>query len=261
MELPAVLGPLVEASARSAFLVDFDGSLAPIVDDPSRARALPAASDALARLAARLARVAVVSGRPVDFLAERLPIEGLTLVGLYGLERDTGDGRWVDPRAVPWTPTIEAVAAALETRLPGMHVERKGDLAVTVHWRTTPERADVAVRVATEVSDQHGLAAPLRARMAVELRPPISVDKGTAVEGLVDGLEAAAFAGDDAGDVAAFSALARLRSGRALKAAVAIGVRSAEAPSSVLDADVVVDGPEGLAALMDALADAIDGRA
>jgi trehalose 6-phosphate phosphatase len=261
VELPAVLGPLVAAPERSAFFVDFDGSLAPIVDDPSRARALPAASAALTRLVARLARVAVVSGRPVGFLADRLHVEDLTLVGLYGLERDTGDRRWIDPRAVPWTSAIEAAAVALDTRLPGVHVERKGDLAVTVHWRTTPERGAEAVRVATEVSDQYRLAAPLHGRMAIELRPPINVDKGTAVEGLVDGLDAAAFAGDDAGDLPAFSALARLRSGGVLTAAVAIGVRSREAPGAVLDADVVVDGPAGLAALMDALADAIDGRA
>ena len=87
--------------------------------------------------------------------------------------------------------------------------------------------------------------------MAVELRPPVPVDKGTVVEELCAGLEAAAFAGDDAGDLAAFDALDRLQRDGRLAHAVRIGVRSAEAPPELMArADVAVDGPAGLAALL-----------
>jgi len=253
----AALGPLVEAPRRAAFLVDFDGSLAPIVDDPAAARPLPAAVAALARLAPWLACCAVVSGRPAAFLAEHVGVSGVSLIGLYGLERVV-DGEWRrDPRAEPYVSAIAAAGDDLEAALPGLLVERKGDLAVTVHWRRAPERADEAVAAVSEVSARHRLEAPMRGRMAMELRPPVPVDKGSVVAELAAGLHAAAFAGDDMGDVAAFAELSRLHRGGELGAGVSIGVASAESPDAVLDADVVVDGPEGLAGLMDALADAL----
>jgi trehalose 6-phosphate phosphatase len=70
----------------------------------------------------------------------------------------------------------------------------------------------------------------------------------------------AAFAGDDAGDLPAFDALRALVRRGALRHAVTIGVASAEGPAEVRDADVVVDGPRGLADLLDALADEISAR-
>jgi trehalose 6-phosphate phosphatase len=91
-------------------------------------------------------------------------------------------------------------------------------------------------------------------RKARELRPPIGVDKGTAVERLVNGMTAAAFAGDDTGDLPAFAALDRLRTSGVLQRAIRIAVRSPEAPDEVLRAgDLVVDGPEGLRAFLDRL--------
>jgi trehalose 6-phosphate phosphatase len=97
--------------------------------------------------------------------------------------------------------------------------------------------------------------------MAVELRPPVPVDKGTTVAELARAMDAAAFAGDDAGDVPAFDALRAMVGTGALLHAVTIGVASDESPPEVHAADVVVDGPAGLAALLDGLADAISARA
>ena len=82
------------APERTALLVDFDGSLAPIVDRPERRGPLPACADVLGRLAAGLGRVGIVSGRPVEFLARHLPVAGLVLVGLYGMEQSI-DGDYV----------------------------------------------------------------------------------------------------------------------------------------------------------------------
>ncbi len=261
MPLPPDLAPLellVADPARAAFLVDFDGSLAPIVDDPAAARPLPAARTALARVAARLGRVAVVSGRPAGFLTDHLAVDGLVVVGLYGLERVVDGAREVDPRATAWVPVIAEVADELEHRLPGLLVERKGELAVTVHWRTAPDKGDEAAAVVEAVSTAHGLESPMRGRKAMEVRPPVPVDKGTATHELVSGMGAAAFAGDDLGDVPAFAALRDGQATGALGAGVCIGVRSPEAPPAILAADVVVDGPAGLAQLLVALADAVD---
>ncbi|MEX2100582.1 MAG: trehalose-phosphatase [Acidimicrobiia bacterium] len=226
MTLPAALRPLADESAHSVVLLDFDGSLAPIVDDPAAATPLAATLDALRELAPLLARLAVVSGRTVDFLAAALPVDGLTLVGLYGLERNV-DGRTVmDSRAQPWVAPIAAAAAEADAALPGLLVERKGDLCVTIHFRTAPGRADEARAVADELARKHGIDAPQRGRMAVELRPPVPVDKGTVAAELARGAYAAAFAGDDAGDLPAFAALVDLELVGELTHAIRIGVRS-----------------------------------
>ena len=259
MAIPRALQPFVDDPARAALFVDFDGSLAPIVLDPAAARPLPAAQAALARLVALLGRVAVVSGRPASFLYHVLPIDGLGHVGTYGLERVVDGVVVLDERVRPHVDAVARAADEAEAALPGLRVERKGEVAVTVHWRDQPDRGDDATRWAAEAAPRLGLEAPLRGRMAVELRPPVPVDKGTTVAALAAGMRTAGFAGDDAGDLPAFAALRALQRNGALAHAVSIGVMSDESPPEVHAADVVVEGPAGLAALLDALADAIAG--
>jgi trehalose 6-phosphate phosphatase len=94
--------------------------------------------------------------------------------------------------------------------------------------------------------------------MAVELRPPVAIDKGTAVHELVQGFRIGAFAGDDIGDLPAFAALARAVDDGALARGVRVGVQSPEAPPELVGSvDVLVDGPAGLAALLGRVADEI----
>jgi trehalose 6-phosphate phosphatase len=251
------LDPFVEHAARAAMLVDFDGSLSPIVDDPGAAVALPAARDALASLVGRVGLVAVVSGRPVAYLRDALGIDGVTYVGQYGLQRWDGERVITDPRVEPFRAPIEAIAAAATEDLPGVFVERKDGVAVVLHWRRRPEldreAADWAARAAA------GAGLELHpARMAAELRPPVPIDKGDVVEELCDGLDAAAFAGDDSGDLAAFDALDRMQAGGRLPVAVRIGVTSPEGPAELFErADLQVEGPAGLARLLADLGDAI----
>jgi trehalose 6-phosphate phosphatase len=258
--LPPVLEPFAAAPGGAALFVDYDGSLAPIVPDPAAARVLPAARAALARLVPVLGRVAVVSGRPATFLRDEVALDGVEYVGVYGLERIV-DGRLaVDTRVQPYVDAVARAADEAEAALPGLRVERKGAVAVTVHWREHPERGGEASEWAARAAPRLGLEAPLRGRMAVELRPPVPVDKGTTVAELAAGVDAAAFAGDDAGDLPAFAALRALARDGRLAHAVSIGVTSPESPAEVSAADVVVDGPTGLAVLLDALADAISAR-
>jgi trehalose 6-phosphate phosphatase len=249
----------VAEAATAGLFVDFDGSLAPIVDDPATARVLPAARDALARLVPLIARVAVVSGRPAEFLMDALTIGGLGIAGAYGLERVVDGDVVVNPLVEPWLDAIAAAADAAEVALPGLRVERKGRVAVTIHWRMQPERAAEALGWAERNAARLGLVS-LPARMAMELRPPVPVDKGTTVAELASGLAVAAFAGDDAGDLPAFAALAALAREGALRHSVSIGVASREGPPEVHDADVVVAGPDGLAELLERVADAIEAR-
>jgi trehalose 6-phosphate phosphatase len=259
VDLPEPLLSLVARPDEAAVLVDFDGSISEIVDDPASARVIPAARAALATLTGRVARVAVVSGRPVEVLARAIAAPEVTLVGQYGSERLV-DGRVVvDARVEPYLPAITAAADDAQRELPDLFVERKAGVAVTVHWRTAPEREAEALAAVDRIAQRHGLTV-YATRKARELRPPISVDKGTAVETLLDGVTAACFAGDDRGDLPAFAALERAVAQRRLQHGARIAVRSNESPPELLaEADVVVDGPGGLVTLLGDLARAVTG--
>jgi len=253
-----MIDALVERPPQTAIFVDYDGSLAPIVDHPDDAVPLPGAIDALERLVGRVGRVGIVSGRPVEFLARRVPVPGLVLAGLYGMELMIEGERRVDPRVVPFEAAVAAAADEAEARLPGTVVERKAGVSVTLHWRMEPDRADEVLGIAADLAHRHGLA-QWRTGFALELRPPVAIDKGTAVDALIGDRRVAAFAGDDVGDLAAFDALTRAMEAGRLDRAVRIGVRSAEMPEALPAAvDCLVDGPIGLVELLADIARRLD---
>lgn len=246
--------------AGAALLTDFDGTLAPIVDDAGDAAALPGTPQILARLADRLGVVAVVSGRPAAFLRQRLPSIGprVRLVGLYGMEQVRGDAVEMAADVVPWVAAVAGVVSAARRVAPhGVHVEDKG-ASVVLHWRQAPAQAFWCRRRAAQWAAETGLAVQ-PARMALELRPPVRTDKGSTVLDLAAGATRVAYAGDDIGDVAAFDALDRLHgSGRCQVLRVAVA--DAETPDElVARADLVLDGPPAFVALLQGLADAMDG--
>jgi trehalose 6-phosphate phosphatase len=249
------LAPWLTNPSRAAVLTDFDGTLAAIVDDPTEAVPLPGVSDTLERLARRYIRVAVISGRPVDYLVKQLGrAAGVVFVGLYGLEQATGGETpaiEVAPEAIPWAATVDRVAAeATAEAPPGVGVEHKG-LALTLHVRTAPEQVGWAETWAASHAKSSGLVVH-PGKKSVELRPPVNADKGTVVTELAKGLDAVCFVGDDRGDLPAFAALARLSS--ALHT-LAVAVNSDEVPKELLDAaDLVVDGPAGAVAFLQQLA-------
>ncbi len=245
------LAPFVDHPAGAAVVLDFDGTLSPIVADPADARAVEGAADALVDLAGRFGLVAVMSGRPVAFLRSRLP-EGIVVSGLYGLEV-VRDGQQSDhAEAGAWREVVADVARSSAERGPaGMVVEPKG-LSLTLHYRTSPEIGPAVIEWARQQAARSGLEVRA-AKMSVELHPPIAADKGTALEGLVDGLGAVCFVGDDRGDLPAYDALDRLasRGVHSLRVAVA----STEAPSELLErADLVLDGPPAVVTFLRRLA-------
>lgn len=239
--------------------MDFDGTLSDIVARPDDAAPRAEVVPLLHALVERFGLVGIASGRPVEFLRAHLPVPGLALVGQYGLERSVGDHIEADPRVEPFLTAVAEVAARAETELPGFLIERKGRIAVTLHWRTEQDRGDEGRAWADRMAAAFGLAL-YPTRMAVELRPPVGVDKGDAVASLVDGARVAMFAGDDHGDLAAFDALAALRRRGALDAIVRVAVRSPEEPAElVARTDVGVAGPEGFVNFLDALAASAHG--
>ena len=234
---------LLVAPARTGVFLDFDGTLSPIVVNPDEARPFADAPELLAALARRFARVAVISGRPVAFLVDRLRLDGTDVraYGLYGLEAFTGGTVSTDAEAARWRDAIDGAAAAAERAAPeGVGVERKG-LAVTLHVRPAPEHDGWARRFAEAEAHARGLRLDI-GRLSYELRPPVAIDKGTVLAHLLRELQAGCFIGDDRGDLLAFDALDRFAADGGV--AVKVAVRSPEAPAELLErADETFDGP------------------
>ncbi|MEY2455756.1 MAG: trehalose 6-phosphate phosphatase [Acidimicrobiaceae bacterium] len=245
-----LLAPLRAAPQRTGVLVDFDGTLSSIVDEPDAARPLAGVPELLAALADRYALVAVVSGRPVEFLQRWMP-PSVLLSGLYGLEVVRDSVREDHPSAGAWREVVDDVVVVSRANGPaGMRVENKG-LSLTLHYRQEPAlEADVKAWAAAQAARSGLSMRP--ARKSVELHPPIDTDKGTAVHQLVGDLVAACFLGDDLGDLPAFDALDELAAAGA--ATVKVAVNSTEAPAELLSrADLVVDGPAGARDLLEQL--------
>jgi trehalose 6-phosphate phosphatase len=251
---------LSRRAGEVALCLDFDGTLAPIVENPENARPLPGLLELLPTLAARFAAVALVSGRPAAYLAEHALARGVRYLGLYGLQ-EISDGRiWVDERLTAGRPHVIAAAddlrAAPAVVASGAFLEDK-EYAVAVHTRriAEPERwaraIDDAVRA---IAARRGLEV-IPGRLVWELRPAVSGDKGDAVRRVVaeSAARSVVVVGDDLGDLPAFAAASRMVSDG--YTALRVAVRSAEAPPQLLsEADIVVDGPLGVREFLELLA-------
>jgi trehalose 6-phosphate phosphatase len=254
----------VAALARDVLVgVDFDGTLAPIVADPARATIHPDGPAVLAGLAGRVRAIAVITGRParqvvalgrLDELADALPAGAvLHVLGQYGNER------WDSASRTVTSPESPAGLAAFRAELPSVlaaadareaFVEDKG-LAVAVHTRRLPDPAPALARLEEPLADaaaRHGLALE-PGRLVIEVRAP-GMDKGEALRTIVAETDAGAvlFAGDDLGDLEAFEAARALGEQGLPALLVCSGSEEQEALAAL--ADVVVDGPDGVLALL-----------
>jgi trehalose 6-phosphate phosphatase len=251
---------LSQRASEVALCLDFDGTLAPIVENPENARPFPGLPELLATLANRFAAVALVSGRPAAYLAEHALARGVRYLGLYGLQ-EIRDGRvWVDPRLSAARPAV--VAAAEDLRVAsavvasGAFLEDK-EYAVAVHTRRIPEPerwAPALDETVREIAGRRGLEV-IPGRLVWELRPAVSGDKGDAVRRVVADSDARSVVviGDDLGDLPAFAAASRLATtGHDV---LRVAVSSAEAPPQLLgQADWIVDGPLGVRDFLELLA-------
>jgi len=249
---PEVDGALISAfrddPGRAGVFCDFDGTLAEIIDVAEEAEPVDGAVEALCALADAYATVAVISGRPAEFLQRYLDGKGLLLSGLYGLESVEDGQVHIAAEARRWQPVVEELVTRARDDAPaGLTLEPKG-LSLTLHFRTAPELADAARAWVDEQAEATGLVVS-PGRRSYELRPPVTVSKGTVVAEASTGLGAVCFLGDDHGDLTAFDALDDLADAGVTTLRVA--VRSDESPPELLDrADLVVDGPPEVVRLL-----------
>jgi trehalose 6-phosphate phosphatase len=186
--------------SRPLLAFDYDGTLAPIVDDPARARMRTATRELLTRLAARYVCV-VVSGRPRRDLVRRLARVGIAeVVGNHGIEPWKTSARAT--RIVRlWRRQLEAPLSSLS----GVIIEDKA-YSISVHYRQARDqkRARAAVLEAAAALDGARLIAGKR---SVSILPAFAPNKGVAVEEARArfGCDTVLFVGDDTTDEDVFA--------------------------------------------------------
>jgi trehalose 6-phosphate phosphatase len=250
--LEAALAPLRDRLPEAAVFCDVDGTLAPIVPRPEDSRLLDGVREALEELRERVLLLAFVSGRGLADVERLVGLPGCAYAGNHGMELHRV-GR--DPELAEGVAEhLAAIAAFVADWPPGrlaegdLRLEAKG-ATVSVHARGArdPEAARLQLaRIASDALDR-GLV-PSSGREVLEVRPPVAVDKGTAVRALLrdSGARAALYIGDDRTDADAWRALRAMRVEGAVESAIGIAVAAGEVPASVREeADVEVPGPEG----------------
>lgn len=260
---------LVADASRVVVGLDFDGVLAPIVDDPTSATIHPDGPRTLVALARQVRGVAVITGRParqaialgnLDEVGQELAEHdrALHLMGQYGNERwSSVDRRVVSPRPPKGLSSFMADLPDLLRRhdAADAFIEEKG-LAVAVHTRRLPDPVGAFERLLpalTKAAERYDLGVE-PGRMVVEVRAP-GMHKGQALRAIVGELDGhgVMFAGDDLGDVEAFRAVTVLREEGRPGLLVCSG--SEEQKALVDLSDIVVDGPDGVLAFFRRFAD------
>ncbi len=287
------LEPLRSDPSSSAVLLDIDGTLAPIVRHAADAHVPEATRALLIEIAKRYRLVGCVSGRRAATARQIVAIGTIAYVGNHGGEllRPGATRPELDPELAAWSGRVRDFAARILTaehqRL-RVRAEDKEAIAA-FHWRGAPdeEAAEAAVREIAARAEREGFAVHW-GRKVLEVRPPVALDKGLGVTALLDGrnpdvpssrvpggaharsageggeasvveaaggaVSAALYVGDDTTDLDAFRGLRSLVQAGKLACAVCVAVRSEEAPLELVqEADLSIDGPEGVRRLLEAL--------
>ncbi len=235
------------ACSPLGLITDVDGTISDIAPSPGEARVSQVCRESLAALTEQLELVAAISGRPAEQAREMIAVEGMVYIGNHGLEQWTDGAVEFVKGAEEYRNTVAQALAELKSllSLEGIAFEDKG-VVLSIHYRQCPDR-ELARRYilekvsASAIARKFGVA---EGRMVVELRPPLEVNKGTAVEMLVERycLKGVIYLGDDITDVDAFVAIHSRQESPSFEG-LALGVIDEETSSLVeKEADFILYG-------------------
>ncbi len=266
--LVEALEPLRSDPAHAAVLLDIDGTLAPIVRHAADAHVPEATRTLLIEISKRYGLVGCVSGRQAATARQIVAIGSIAYVGSHGGEllRPGATRPELDPDLTAWSERISEFAArALTPEVRRARVRSEDKQAIAAfHWRGVPDEQGAAalVRDIADRAEAEGFVAHW-GRKVLEVRPPVALDKGLGVSALLQSasereggapVKTALYVGDDSTDLDAFRGLRALVATGTLEVAVCAAVRSEETPPELAAlADLVIDGPSGVRALLQAL--------
>ena len=247
-------------------IFDIDGTLSPIAPTPDEARLYPGVKDLLER-ARKHAHVAIMTGRALTDGASMVNVDGLTYIGIHGLE-------WCDglpsahpvrllPEALPYaeagTYLLDLAEQQLAT-LPGLIVQRKS-VGGSLHYRLSPD---------PEHTRQHILAVlgePARqvhmrlgeGKRVIEILSPLAINKGQALRRFIQhfALRSVIFAGDDRTDLDAVLEISRLRE-EGLSALSIVVQHVDTLPALLTHADIIVQEVAGMAQLLQEMVEIVE---
>ncbi|MEA1925060.1 MAG: trehalose-phosphatase [Candidatus Altiarchaeota archaeon] len=197
-------------------LLDYDGTLTPIVDKPELATLSPEMRKLLVGLGERHT-VAIVSGRSLEDVKSLVNVSGIYYAGNHGFEVSGPGVDLNNPELERYHPIIREICSLLEGSLgdiKGVLVENK-DLTASLHYRLVSEKdLDRVERLFWSLMEDYIDSGDVRVtsgKMVFEVRPDIEWDKGKAVEWLIKVLEKGnalpVYLGDDRTDEDAFMVL------------------------------------------------------
>ena len=231
--------------APLGLFTDVDGTISEVAPSPAEAVVSSVCRKSLAILAEHLAVVAAVSGRSAAEVRRMVGIDEMVYIGNHGYERWVSGVLEIVPGAEDYPSRIKGMLDELGKliSIEGVIFENKGYTA-SIHYRRCHDH-DAALKAIMSAVDRLGIAEDMNVssgKLVVEIRPPLEVNKGTAVCSLIEErcLRGAIYLGDDQTDVDVFVAFHQ--KGLSFKG-LAIGVTGEEAaPQVALQADFVVNG-------------------
>ena len=261
--LHELLAPLTADPERSAILLDVDGVLAPIVEQPDDAHMPETTRRPLIEVAKRYGIVACVSGRRASDARRIVSLGSIAYLGSHGSEilRAGTIAPELDMELQGWAERVRAFAGqAFDEDLRRLRVRLEDKEAIAaLHWRGVPDEEDAqaAVEGVARAAEDAGFVTHW-GRKVLEIRPPVRIDKGMGIVRLLHDTELAAaiYVGDDLTDVDAFHGLDELAATGRIGTVIKVGVKSDEGPPQLeQEADHMVDGTNGVRELLQALAE------
>ncbi|MDP4688124.1 MAG: trehalose-phosphatase [Pontimonas sp.] len=232
---------LTAFASRETILIalDFDGTLAPLVDDPEDSRMIAPARAALEKLTALSGvSVAIVTGRAIDSVKRVAdPLKEWFLVGSHGIEvLSPGD---VTSYETPWLVSVDLTEAfdAVVKAHPGTRLEHK-PFGLALHTRGVEQPvAQDAESAAHEVCDAWGGDLVVRTGHGIVECSIQEATKGDGIDEVRQRLRPSAvlFAGDDRTDEDGFAVL------EAHDVGIRVGGGETIAPYRLADASAVAE--------------------
>ncbi len=175
----------ISSASRILIASDFDGTLCPIEPSPDGVLLSDAATETLWKLIDSGITIAIISGRSLDDLAQRVPFD-IILAGNHGLEIHCDGINFTQPAAASMESHVRNACEALKPVVgawPGAWVENKG-LSATVHYRNlqNPDICAFLFAVRRRLSEFGTKFAYRAGKKAFEIRPKVGWDKGSALE-------------------------------------------------------------------------------
>jgi len=208
------IGHRVAGALRVLLGLDFDSTLAAIANQPESVTLSVEMRDVLHRLAnGSQISVAVISGRTLEDVRQRIAIESIHYAGDHGMEIDGPAVKWNDPVAVACVDRLSEIIERLENTLAtidGARVERKRFTAIVHYRHVAPADVPRLTKLVIAVLRQMGASIfKLSSGLKVwESRPCTASSKGLAMRQISPQPTLAMFLGDDVTDEDAFQEIA-----------------------------------------------------